>query len=312
MTNHRPNFPRPDGDDALELASAYLDGEATPDEVARVEADPALDALVVELESVRDELASVDAPAGLVDDQLTAAMAEFDSLTFLADDPDGPHTAPPEGSVDTSTTVQHLRDQGSTRWYQRVPLGAVAAAVVAVALFGALTQIDTGSDDDSVATQALDAEDSGGDSEDFTESQASGSGTATEGSAGAGADDEAAFDASSSDSDRVIFDDTDGLVGFVAETVLGQRTGDDAPPEPAPTVASSGDSFESAPADGTDEAAACDPVAAVRSGDENVVAVVPAVVAGADQTAVVIEDGEGRRVLVVDETSCSVVDERPI
>jgi hypothetical protein len=47
-----------------ELASAYLDGEVTPDERARVEGDPALRARVEDLRLARDALAStpVDAP----------------------------------------------------------------------------------------------------------------------------------------------------------------------------------------------------------------------------------------------------------
>ncbi|MEM7273326.1 MAG: hypothetical protein AAF547_09625 [Actinomycetota bacterium] len=70
-------------DDELDaLASAYLDGEATPEEVALVERDPALLARVEELRAVGDLVAQP--PAGPGDAvraaQLAAAMAAFDDL----------------------------------------------------------------------------------------------------------------------------------------------------------------------------------------------------------------------------------------
>ncbi|MDE0237931.1 MAG: hypothetical protein OXN95_11970 [bacterium] len=56
-----------------ELASAYLDGEASPEEVALVEGDPRLQALVEELRAVRDLIATpVDAPSQEVQDEMIA------------------------------------------------------------------------------------------------------------------------------------------------------------------------------------------------------------------------------------------------
>ena len=49
--------------DDAELASAYLDGEATPDERARVEADPILLAEVERLRAAAAAVAAVDAPS---------------------------------------------------------------------------------------------------------------------------------------------------------------------------------------------------------------------------------------------------------
>lgn len=67
-------------DDGLaELASAYLDGAATADERARVEANPQLMALVSDLRSVSRSLAEtpVVAPDSLREQQLAAALAIF-------------------------------------------------------------------------------------------------------------------------------------------------------------------------------------------------------------------------------------------
>ncbi len=70
-------------DDELDLlASAYLDGEATPEEVALVERDPALQARVAELRSISERLrAPVPPPSEqLKERQLAAAMAGLGSL----------------------------------------------------------------------------------------------------------------------------------------------------------------------------------------------------------------------------------------
>jgi hypothetical protein len=61
-----------------ELASAYLDGEATADEVRRVESDPMLLALVDRMRRVGHELRSITpAAANVRDDQISRAVDEF-------------------------------------------------------------------------------------------------------------------------------------------------------------------------------------------------------------------------------------------
>ncbi len=61
------------------LASAYMDGEATPEEVALVERDPELQARVEAFRAVRvDE--TVTPPPGLIDRHLATAMAEFEGI----------------------------------------------------------------------------------------------------------------------------------------------------------------------------------------------------------------------------------------
>lgn len=106
-----------------ELVSAVLDGEATPDERARVEADPVLSARLAEFRAVRDAVAApVPAPADR-ERAIAAAMAA------------GRRPAP----------VRELRRR-STFEPQRIL--AVAAALVLVVGFGfLLTQVDTDDDD---------------------------------------------------------------------------------------------------------------------------------------------------------------------
>ncbi|MGI9595680.1 MAG: hypothetical protein ACR2QK_05950 [Acidimicrobiales bacterium] len=78
------------------LASAYLDGEATSEEVALVERDPGLLARVEQLRSVSGRLtASVPLPAAELKEQhLAAALAEFDGPTAAA-----PTVKLPQGEV---------------------------------------------------------------------------------------------------------------------------------------------------------------------------------------------------------------------
>ena len=68
-----------------ELASAYLDGEATVEEAAQVESDPRLQALVEELREVKGLVAApVESPADDVRDQMIAqALDHRASVTSL-------------------------------------------------------------------------------------------------------------------------------------------------------------------------------------------------------------------------------------
>lgn len=70
MSDHRGEMTPQELD---ELASAYLDGEATAQEAALVESDPRLQALVEELRAVRNLVAApVEPPTGEVQDQMIA------------------------------------------------------------------------------------------------------------------------------------------------------------------------------------------------------------------------------------------------
>ncbi|HKA04547.1 MAG TPA: zf-HC2 domain-containing protein [Acidimicrobiales bacterium] len=112
---------RPPSDELDELASAYLDGEVTPDERARVEADPDLRARVGELGAVRAALAAPPDPADAAarDRALAAAHAE----------------AVASGS--TAAVVPIGRHRRSRRGLAVV--GAVAAAVIAIVLVAVVT-----------------------------------------------------------------------------------------------------------------------------------------------------------------------------
>lgn len=67
-------------DDELDLiASAYVDGEATPEEVALVERDPDLAARVELFRQVQVNEPTIP-PSGLADHQLAAAVAEFETI----------------------------------------------------------------------------------------------------------------------------------------------------------------------------------------------------------------------------------------
>lgn len=281
-----PHLPEPavPGDDAdLEVASAYLDGAATPEEVARVEADPALRRTVERLRTVGDRLAVTAPDPALVDAHVSAALA---ARAGSADD----------GTSGTTSITDRAaaRDAARRRW---VPLGAVAAALLLIALVGGMALVDTDSRSDTVASGA-------DDSSEFSPSDAEASG------AGGGVADDA-FSDGTAERDlevRLVFADHDALAAHVAiET--GPHGG-----APTASAAPSAPAAAGAEEDAVAEAAPCDPIAAADAGEALVLALVPAVVGGRDVTAVVVgDDGDGaRRLLVVDEATCVVVDDRPL
>jgi hypothetical protein len=153
MTERLP--PAPD-DDRDELASAYLDGEATPEETARVEADPALTARVAELRAVARAVAD---PATPPDDQardqaIERAMAAFDDVAR---------------GTPVDLAAERRRRSRTRLWVASVA-AAVLVALVAVPLL-ARTMGDGGTDtasqtadEDAVASdrQTTTAEESAG------------------------------------------------------------------------------------------------------------------------------------------------------
>lgn len=123
-----------------ELASAYLDGEATAEEAALVESDPRLQELVEELRAVRDLVAApVEAPSDEVRDQMIARALD--------------HRAP---VVSMETARRRLRAIPP----QTRAILAAAAVVAAIALVGVTVldrQGDEFADDDAAAPLAADA-----------------------------------------------------------------------------------------------------------------------------------------------------------
>jgi hypothetical protein len=154
-------------DDLILLASAYLDGEATPDERALVEADPSLLEEVERLRTAR--IALLDA-AGFErpgDDAREAAIAAaLTAWDFAAFEPTGSTAgASPTGSSPTGSSVSSVssgptvvpfvrRHSYSTRWL------TAAAAVAAVAALGVVVaQFGSGDgDDNSAASDAATAD----------------------------------------------------------------------------------------------------------------------------------------------------------
>ncbi|MDH4168013.1 MAG: zf-HC2 domain-containing protein [Acidimicrobiia bacterium] len=134
-----PRGPADDGEDAL--VSAYLDGEATAEEAARVEASPRLLAQVAAFGSVADLVASdpVDVDDVRREQHIAAALA----------------AAPTAANVTAMTVGRSDRRP----WY-RQPLVAVAAAIVALAVaVPALSQL-TRTNDNDVAGSAADESES--------------------------------------------------------------------------------------------------------------------------------------------------------
>ena len=119
---------RPDDD----LVAAVLDGEATPEERARVEADPVLAARLAEFEAVRDLVATPVQPASSADREKAVAAAKV-AIRHQAD----------------VVPFAAVRRQETTRFL-------TAAAIVLVVLFGVgflATQMgdDAGSEDSAAS-----------------------------------------------------------------------------------------------------------------------------------------------------------------
>ena len=283
--------PTPDPvDPDVELASAHLDGEAGPDERARAD-DPAVQARLAAFAGIADQVRDVPPPpAGLVDDQIARAMGAFDE--------DG-------------TVVALGRDR--TPWWQRIPLGAVAAALVVVALVGIASLAGQGGDDEAdTATAALETADEADEAADG----------ATGGGAGGGADDSfAAADAqeegatleSSADvgeaGDRPAFGSYDELAAGIRDELgtAGTTSAAPVPDSQQPTTTSP----RSRTAD--ERAASTDPCGAVQVLGIDPAAVLlvrPAIVVPDPVTAVVHEAEDGRRLAVVDDATCEVVLDR--
>ncbi len=136
MSDERPEMTPEELD---ELASAYLDGEATVEEAALVESDPRLQARVEELRAVRDLVAApVEVPSDEVRDQMIAQALD--------------HRAPVVSLEKARRRLRAVPPQA------RVILAA-AAVVAAIALVGVTVldrQGDEFADDDMAAAPAMD------------------------------------------------------------------------------------------------------------------------------------------------------------
>lgn len=151
MTDHDPN-------DELnpqhELASAYLDGVASPAECAQVEASPELQAVVASFTAVRAQLSDVAlASSSTREAAFAAAFAEFDA----------PELAP------TAATAAIIPLGSRRRWTR--PVLSVAAAVLLVGVIGVAAKGGLSSDDSASSSMDTSAKVASAD-EAATESQA--------------------------------------------------------------------------------------------------------------------------------------------
>lgn len=127
----------------LAAVSAILDGTATADERALVEASSELGGLVDELRAHREVIAEVEVPDAVRESAIAAALAAFDEL----------HAGPvPVAAVASTSNVVSLERR---RRLYRVVTGAAAALVVVIVGVAAINLGDGSSDDDS-ATMAVD------------------------------------------------------------------------------------------------------------------------------------------------------------
>jgi hypothetical protein len=144
------------------LIAAYVDGEATPDEQARVEGDPALLALVARHRAAKAAVADVrPLSSARLDSLLAAALAEHATRRSSADGAnDAAAAAAPVHPIPSPAGPSHR----SLRW-----LGAAAAIVAVLAGFAALASVlGNGDDDDAGGAEATVEQNDGGDSADTT------------------------------------------------------------------------------------------------------------------------------------------------
>lgn len=297
-------LPPPDGPDRAdpdaELASAHLDEETTPEERARVEADPALTAAVERFRTVAEQVRDVPPPpTGLLDQQVGAALADLDA----ADDGARDDGAPADGVVPLRG-----RRTGGAPWWQRLPLGAVAAAVVVVALVSAIGLASLAGDDETdadTATAALDTDDSGDAGAD------AGDGTTESMELDEAPDDGAALGPSAGSAggsaERAAFDSYDALADQLEDELA--RAGPDATASDDAATEEQSDGESTDPAAGTDP---CDAVGQLDLEPTTVITVRSALVAGTPVTAVVHTDAGERRLVVVDDATCAVLLDRTL
>lgn len=161
----RSPLPEPSGDEADLLASLYLDGEATPEERSRVEADPALLATVERFRMIAVENADVHPPAGLAELQIAAALDVFDARR---DELSG--TGDPARLGRTGTApVTALAERRARRSSLPTWLGAAAVSAIVIGGLGIVATRGTGGDDEvasvettvsASASNAVDSDDS--------------------------------------------------------------------------------------------------------------------------------------------------------
>lgn len=282
--------PRTD-DERDELASAYLDGEATPAERALVEGDPDLQARVAAMAEVRASLQAAPAPAPPATDQVAAALdAARAPGGLLASAEPRPADAPEEAAV---VPLAARRGEGRRLRYLAVAAAVVVAALAVPLLGRVLDQADDQAASIDVAGRADDAREAAG---------ADGAGEAADTLAEADADAGAALSPGASQlaaTDLGAHPDLDALLDAVDARLQAQEVDAGA----ASTVAIDGAT--------TTTAAACAGEVEVPAGHE-VTLTATATVDGVGVVVVVHRAPAGRpTVVVADAETCEVLSARP-
>jgi hypothetical protein len=150
----------PAGRDPDEIASALLDGELSPEDAARAQADPEVVARVTALRQVRTHLRDVPPPPqGHADRAVAAALGAVD--LDLASPPSGPSSPPPLHTVPTAagpspaSPVSPFPSPARRGHPERWLAAAAAVAVVALLAVGILSR-DTSDSEDTAAVEAHD------------------------------------------------------------------------------------------------------------------------------------------------------------
>lgn len=173
-------FDDPHGQDELDeldlLASLYVDGEATPEERARVEADPAARERVAEFMLLQDAVSAPVTPADLATRERTIAAALAHAPgSAAAPVQDSPISAAPPSAAPSaaappsapSAPVRSLDAQRARRAERRTRFLQAAAALAMIGVGGAVIfnlGAQRGSDITEVSSAAIDtADDAAGD-----------------------------------------------------------------------------------------------------------------------------------------------------
>lgn len=148
----------PNADDpTVDLVSAYVDGLAAPDEVAVVEASPALMAQVATMRSVTAALGQPASPAPAIKEaHLGAALAEFDSL--FGSDQDQADQDQADQDQPVVRSLDEARATRAKRRPRRLNMVAAAAAAVALLFAGVVAVgLNSGGDSFDTVTEATSA-----------------------------------------------------------------------------------------------------------------------------------------------------------
>ena len=147
---------------ADELVSAYLDGQAAPDEIVIVESSPELMSRVETLRLLSDQLAvPVSVPTAQKEAHLAAALDAFDALFTSDTNNEAPRAtavratavataASTSAASETPPPVASLEAARERRRPRRFNTGLIAAAAAAAVLFVAVAAVSLGGGNDSL------------------------------------------------------------------------------------------------------------------------------------------------------------------